>query len=835
MNKIYLQDTALLAFQPLINLSFSSFANLSSQAPFHWLNSDISPNQWGAFMHFYGPTRRLLKIGGLDLEDENFFNINSSHKKWDFLIAEYLSGNLDIQGKLYLIRLLFYLGFYKQGLQICKKVIVENSDLDSKIWAKYLYSLGESILNPNNWTPEHLIHESDLLNRKSPAFLLFHLYLLFAKFYIRYSDDPCLGKLWLNKASSLIENSGFLTKNDSNLAQLRLEKYKADFYFRIKEPQEAISLLHNICILSDDIILQQDKEPYLYLFKETKRRILDAIVLYYYRIGNIKSAFKYAQESILVDPYCSYAFLLAGELASNIDMALSKSYFEKASEYGILERPYAKQALAKQIQEEFSLKKLDLQTEAFNGNIFLTPQEGSEVEVTYKLPIEMTPLGVIANSYSEHFHWEQIKKTTAYQRSLPFWELKSSYQKLPIFCSEPLVALEVFKNKECPWFKTLYLQRAMPMNFREDLIFAVAPHISFAILQQFKAGQLEILQGRSDRTEMILSLRNNICALPKLERILFCRLIGALGFYEEALKGLPIKEKNASWDFEDEYAFCTKLFFEHIYFAGTDFFSYHDIEFAFEKLSVQPESIRMRLLLTMLGCVYHGKRNCIPLLNKWREKGFQTLSMLQNSKHFDEFEKNLLTSRFYRAVCFYPFLIHDRETLQQEAEICQSYARSLMPQNEKQKLLYEENLFPMLESMARIFDHLGESNKSLNLMEEIVYKVDALDAKAWIQVGEAREKNGNLEKALKAFQIAIELGVPLGSIACYRAGRTCEKLGNLVEAKHYYLRSLKFCPKGLSPLKRLNAISKNLNDLYLKNWSEINLNNLSSHFNPYLK
>lgn len=109
---------------------------------------------------------------------------------------------------------------------------------------------------------------------------------------------------------------------------------------------------------------------------------------------------------------------------------------------------------------------------------------------------------------------------------------------------------------------------------------------------------------------------------------------------------------------------------------------------------------------------------------------------------------------------------------------------------------------PLLESLARNFGNLGESKKSLNLMEEIVYSVDAQDAKAWIQVGEVREKNDYFEKALEAFQTAIGLGVPLGGIACYRAGKACEKLGDLKEAKHYYLRSLKFCPKGLSPFKK---------------------------------
>lgn len=92
MNKTYFHDMATSAFQPFIDLTPSSFANLSSQAPLHFLNSDSSSFQWGAFMHFYGPTRRLLKIGGLSLEDENFLNIHSLHPKWNYLASSYSNG-----------------------------------------------------------------------------------------------------------------------------------------------------------------------------------------------------------------------------------------------------------------------------------------------------------------------------------------------------------------------------------------------------------------------------------------------------------------------------------------------------------------------------------------------------------------------------------------------------------------------------------------------------------------------------------------------------------------------------------------------------------------------
>lgn len=833
MNKIYFQDTATSAFQPIIDLTFSPFATLSSHAPLHWLNSEFSSIQWGAFMHFYGPTRKLLKIGGLNLEDENFLKINSANENWNLLVSGYLKDMLDIRKKLFFTRLLFYLGFYRQGLQICEKIIVENPPIEDKLWAQYLQELGQSVYEPRDWSPASFIRKIDSLKIEIPPFILFHVYLLFAKYFIRNSSSVDSATKWLDKASFLVENSSFSeTKYDLNLSRIRLYKYQADFYFKKENHEKAISLLQRASYSCDTSIKELDKDShYMYLFKETKRRVLDALILHYYHKGKDKKALEYAEQCIQIDPYCAYALLLAGKTALHIDRELSNNYFEKAAEYGVLERPYAKQALTTHCQKDSPLKVRDLQTEALDGSVFLIPDENmSASREVLKLPIEMTSLRKISVNYSESIHWEQIKKTNVYQRFLPFWELKLSHLKSPIFCSEPLVALEVFKNKELPWFKTLYLQRAMPINFREELIFAAAPHSSFALRYHSEATQLKILQNRSEKADMVLSIHQTIENLPKLDRILFCRLLGSLGFYEEALKRLPIPDKNAQWEPADEYSLCTKLFLEHIYFAGTNFFPYQDIEFVFEKLSIQPESLRMRLVLTMLGSVYHGKKGHLHLLKKWREKGFEVLAALQSCQYFDTFEKQILTSRFYRAVSFYPFLLNDGDTLRKEAEKCESYARSLSPNTEKQKLLYKENLFPMLESTARIFDHLGETKSALNLMEEIVFKVDAHDAKAWIQVGEAREKNGNLEGALEAFQIAIDLGVPLGGIACYRAGRTCEKMGNFKEAKHYYLRSLKFCPKGLSPLKRLYAISKSLDDLYLKNWSETNMNNIKSFF-----
>jgi len=167
-------------------------------------------------------------------------------------------------------------------------------------------------------------------------------------------------------------------------------------------------------------------------------------------------------------------------------------------------------------------------------------------------------------------------------------------------------------------------------------------------------------------------------------------------------------------------------------------------------------------------------------------------------------------------VSYYPYLINDKETLIKEAQICESYARNLTPLSEKQSLLKQENLFPMLESMSRIYFHLGEHDHSLQLMKEIVVELDSYDAKAWMQFGGLNEQMGNIEEAKKAYQKACSLGAPLGGISWYRLGRVFEKLQEIENAQFCYFRSLKFGPKGISPLKRIRELTK---DQYIHDWS----------------
>lgn len=797
IKQINLLDTATLAFQPFINLIHSPFSNLSAYASIHWLQlNELSPAQWGAFMHFYGPTRKLLKKDGLEIEDHDFFNIKSHNEKWNNLINLFQSEKLNSMEKLYFVRLLYYLGFYEQGIKISEKTISQCENLEDKIWAIFLKNLGNSIYQPFNWNPSEIEYFG--LELKNSIILSFHVATLISKFYIRCKKNYEKGIIWLDRAEVLLHE---YRSNFSDLAYARLLKYKADAELLIGKKDDAQKILFQ-ALTKIDASMTND-ESTMYLLKETKRRVLDALIFLNRENKNLKRALELSLEAVNLDPYCSYALIVAGTIAQEEKNIFANKFFQRSAFYGIIERPYAKWKLSEDTADLF-FKNILIQESTESALNSITPKE-------IKLSIKIKQIEKIPDDQKNCF-LKKIKLSPHYHSFLSFWELKDPPPCSPIFCNIPLVALEAVKKNTIPWFQTIYLQRAMPIKFREELFFAVSPNIEFSQSNLNVAISINAYQGNSEQMNWLSEKLKQITHMSIHQKTLFSRLLGSLGFYHEALQVLPKLDKSVHWSIEEEYAFCTELFFQNIVCAPTNNFPYDKLEFAFNKISQAPETLRMRLSLTILGSVFSGQRKNLFQLKLWRDRGFKILEFILENQNFDDFEKEILTSRFYRAVSFYPFLIQDHTTLLKEAEICEFYARNLKPENEKQRLLKKENLFPMLESMSRIYHRLGEKSHGLDLMKEIVDQIDPYDAKAWLQFADLNEKLGLLEQAKKAYQKACSFGVPLGGISWYRMGRLLEKMGDIESAQTCYWRSIKYCPKGISPLKRLKELS---NDPYI--------------------
>lgn len=71
---------------------------------------------------------------------------------------------------------------------------------------------------------------------------------------------------------------------------------------------------------------------------------------------------------------------------------------------------------------------------------------------------------------------------------------------------------------------------------------------------------------------------------------------------------------------------------------------------------------------------------------------------------------------------------------------------------------------------------------------EIITQVDSTNGLAWCRLGGQRQNEGDLDRALDAFQKCCQHGDP-GSNGCWRAGGILEKQGRLEEAIFWYSQS----------------------------------------------
>jgi tetratricopeptide (TPR) repeat protein len=196
----------------------------------------------------------------------------------------------------------------------------------------------------------------------------------------------------------------------------------------------------------------------------------------------------------------------------------------------------------------------------------------------------------------------------------------------------------------------------------------------------------------------------------------------------------------------------------------------------------------------------------LPELAAWRVRGSDALERYLSLPEVDDFESALMTSRFYRAASFEPFLRHRYDDLRADLDQWLGIARALAGDSDHTRIVARENMFPALESAARTAAALGDMRRSQELMEEIVDAIDSQDSKAWLQVGEMRRASGDERGALQAYLTSARLEIPLGRIAWYSAGRSREKLGQPGEAIQCYRNSLALWPTGVAPARRIALI-----------------------------
>jgi tetratricopeptide (TPR) repeat protein len=214
----------------------------------------------------------------------------------------------------------------------------------------------------------------------------------------------------------------------------------------------------------------------------------------------------------------------------------------------------------------------------------------------------------------------------------------------------------------------------------------------------------------------------------------------------------------------------------------------------------------MKVVTTINATVNAARRRQPDTIARWRAKGEQALADYTALADVDDFNAALMTSRWYRAMGFLPFLTGDRDLLVADLDRWLGIAGDLVGHDDHTRIIAADNYFPAVETAIRTHTYLGNHELALQLVEKLAAEIDPIDPKTWLTAGELRYKAGDVPGALAAYQQAAHLEFPYGRLSWFNVGQCHEQLGQMDEAVECYRRSLAYWPTGLTPVRRLRDL-----------------------------
>ncbi|MGW6412804.1 tetratricopeptide repeat protein [Streptomyces vinaceus] len=549
-------------------------------------------------------------------------------------------------------------------------------------------------------------------------------------------------------------------------------------------------------------------DPSLFLPVESARRVLDVAAITAMERGWHGLAARFAQDAVRIDPYCARAQLMLAEARRAAgDQAGALEAYRACARYGPLERRYALERAAA-CEGHTPVSRAGVET----GLMRLTP--AVRVSGVHDRP----QLPVYPAAVAEAVRESDVHASRLGARFAPFVRLTPAAADAPLLVHAPLYCLEQLEGgSEGVWFETPSLQRAMVAPFRRELAHAYARVDSSVPVDDFARWVGH--SGATAQVRYVGKLYAHSADLPVLIRSRLSRLLCSLGFFDEARHVLPpLPEGSRPWGLEESHAACTGFFIDSITELGSQADHGAKLRHLDSSFCDDDRALRMRLSVHFAGMVTASRVKDHAQVAFWRERGADALARYSSLSQVSAFESVLMTSRFFRAAGFLPYLTNDAALLKSDMHTWLSLARELKGLTPKQDVLARENLYPALESAARTLVFLEDPQGAERLMEEIVGQVDPLDSKAWLQVGDCRLAREDFRGALEAYLTAAGTEVPLGRVAWFKAGVCAEQLGYWRDAAECHTRSLELWPSGISPATRLDEIARAHGLAYEAEW-----------------
>ncbi|MFG1847510.1 hypothetical protein [Micromonospora carbonacea] len=394
------------------------------------------------------------------------------------------------------------------------------------------------------------------------------------------------------------------------------------------------------------------------------------------------------------------------------------------------------------------------------------------------------------------------------ERYRPFLDLSPSeildaVDTPPVAIHTPLMSYAAVVERREPWFREIHPQRATAAMFRDEMqaTAAVYGYASGGASADYRTW-LAAPDGCPPRVRDRLAHASD---LPLLDRALLGRLLSAVGFHAEARGILPGPDVPVR-DPESAYALASWLFAEQMLTTGHTAELEPHFRTLYEQLGDDVRYARTRVVTTINATVNAARRREPETIARWRKLGEEDLARYTALPEVSEFDAAIMTSRWFRAMGFLPFLTGDRDLLRADMDRWLGIARELTGHDAHTRVIAADNYFPAVETAVRTHTYLGERDTALALVDELAERIDPIDPKTWLTAGELRYQAGDVGGALDAYLRAAHLQFPYGRISWFNAGQVHEQLGRADLAAECYRRSLAHWPTGVTPLRRLRDL-----------------------------
>ena len=758
--------------------SIHSICTLTTIGPYHLEQANL-PFGWSSMMHLYPTTRgQALELGFLD-------GLTGSEP--ETLLESRIAA---LQGR------------YPQALECAQNLFATSDSIEIKCWALMVRDICLNAAGRMDQNRELYSHYLKLEQFSQPQPTL-------ALQCVRSLIDADQFELALGLLMRLSDLTPTLPRSDQQLLVTRAQKLRADILRKTGRKSEALSQLNeaidSYSEFSDCLSFEDAKKNHsTFLLLETKRRLLDSLYFSSIEDRNFETARVALKVAEAIDPHCARIHLMMAELefhSGNTESA--RNAYWRALELGSLDVGHI----------SAKLRQIGLQAPASAQKT----AESRHLEVATSgiaSPFYISSQPPVMQAFKSHLEAvESSTRTHPLTRTLgSFIDLRAPVPESPLLSWTPWFCFQAFSEELTPYFETLTLQRAVVSEFRTELFRALADSMDIDEEQIINWASLQTLFSRSDRTHEVENSWNNRASLSELQKAMLARLLSSLGFFSDSLALLDFPTAKPSDAIERSYLLVSRHFIESIQQRSAFKNPSEATQAILASIPDAPETLRMKFSLALNSTVLAGQRKLADQVIHWREVTHGFMELIEESVNFNDFEKNLLKSRYYRAVSYAPFVTGDRKMLAEDQVLCEEHALKAQATTERQSILKRENMFPMLESSARILSFLGEYKRAREYMERIVNEVDPYDSKAWLQVGEYREKGNEHAEALQAYLRSAELGCPLGRLAWFKAGRAAEKVGKKDLARYCYFESLKKWPTGKTPYLRISALREIPND-----------------------